>query len=382
MQHGAQVIGSENIQDANFAIIITCGFNDYAVTTGGRLVDYARTFMDDSHILIMGCIPGTAPESIASTELHMVAPRAYAHLDQILAQMGILKEDGAHFVDMNIGQLGLAHEYATLSPSTFYISVSNGCAGNCTYCEIRHAIGKIQSRPLETIQTHIDQALADGAGAVYLGSDDLGAWGIDRGEKFPALLEAALASCGRAGAEQYVDLRNVINPVWLVKYEDELENLFSKHAARLPALSVALQSGSPKVLRWCQRYAHTERMQHAVQTLQKANPSLYSFGHLIIGLPPEGPGELEQTLRFMDESAIDFWTCFRYSSASKDDIDERTRIEANWASFIHQAGQQGYMVQEKPDRVYAARKLDPRFNTIEFPDAAQEHQSQEEMHDH
>ncbi len=365
-KRGAQVIGSESVQDADFAIVVTCGFNQYAVKSGRALIDHARAFLDDSRILVMGCLPGTAPDSLTGTRVNSVAPRAYGDVDEILARMGVLRSDGPRFSEVNNGRPGLSHRNGRLSTSTYYIRVSSGCAGKCSYCKIRDATGKNRSRALADIRAEITDALNNGMTAIYLGADDLGAWGIDRGDTFPKLLACTLDLCVAASGAHYVDLRNVINPVWLVKYRVELETLFRSHAERLPTLSVALQSASPTVLRACKRYHAVHSILETVRCLHQANPLLYSFGHLIIGLPYEGAAELEETLAFVDSSPIHFWTCFKYSNGGTGSQPEQSQVNANWETFIESARKRGYYVREQSDRVYVARKLDPRYITIEF----------------
>jgi tRNA A37 methylthiotransferase MiaB len=367
-KRGAQIIRQESIQDADFAIVVTCGFNEHAIRTGRTLIEHARTFLDDSRILVMGCIPGIATDSLFGTNVNSVPPRAYATVDAILERMGALVLDGPRFTDVNFGQSALSHSDATLNSTTFYISVSNGCAGNCSYCVIRNAIGKIQSKSLIGIRANIDNAFESGASAIYLGADDLGAWGIDRGDIFPNLLASALDSCVAAGEKQYIDLRNVINPIWLVKYKSQMEALFTSYSNRLPTLSIALQSGSPAVLRTCNRYDDVGCILEAIRGIHRANPALYSFGHLIVGLPTEGQSELEETLAFVDDSPINFWTCFKYSIHEPSKRYTSHQVDSNWKTFIRQAKMRGYYLKEKLDRVYIARKIDSRYITVNFTD--------------
>ncbi len=70
------------------------------------------------------------------------------------------------------------------------IRIGTGCLGNCTYCGIRKAIGKLKSKPPDVCLAEYRQLLEKGHHRVVIGSEDTGAYGRDIGPPCRTCLRA------------------------------------------------------------------------------------------------------------------------------------------------------------------------------------------------
>ncbi|WP_101911331.1 hypothetical protein [Marasmitruncus massiliensis] len=76
--------------------------------------------------------------------------------------------------------------------STFRIQCMLGCACNCSYCAIKFAIGKIQSRSPEEILSEMKEGIAGGYENFLLEGYSLGSYGLDIGTNLGELLDQVI----------------------------------------------------------------------------------------------------------------------------------------------------------------------------------------------
>ncbi len=364
------IIEEKDIIFANYIIIVSCGFNNVARSNGIELINKAVKIVGEKNVLVIGCIPGICPEIFSQTDISFIHPSEYEKLPAILKKLGIkLANKLPISEELSVGCTGLHQNDISLSKNTYYLNVSKGCLGKCTYCEIRKSIGTLKSRQLDVLINETKKAIINGAKTIYLGADDLGAWGIDINSNFPVLLNSLLELEEEMEIELNqkslkLDLRNVIHPRWLVKYKYELKEIFKKYSYKLPCISLAMQSGSSEVLKKYKRYNCIDDVNYVLCELYKVNPNLYGFGHMIVGAPFENEQDIMKTIMFICNSPIQFWTCFQYSTKENDNIVPM--IKSKWDLFLNELRKYKFKILESNGRVYVAKSINTDYVVIKF----------------
>jgi MiaB/RimO family radical SAM methylthiotransferase len=181
----------------------------------------------------------------------------------------------------------------------YNIRIADGCLFSCSYCCIRFATGKLKSKSIEDIVEEFEKGLKEGHKIFQLVCEDVGCYGLDIGTTFPALLRQLLAIEG-----DYQILLIDFGGHWLVKYYDELLQLFTDHPAKIRELYVSLQSGSQKILNAMKRPEKGIEVRAKLKELKRKLPHLTLRTTVIIGFPGETEEDYRKTVEAVTE--IDF----------------------------------------------------------------------------
>ena len=224
-----------------------------------------------------------------------------------------------HVIKNLFGKQSLSYLSVTLneelSRKLFHIRISWGCTGNCTYCKIKESTGPFHSKPFDQCIREFKRGLDEGYKKFVITAVDTGAYGLDNGSSFPELLDKMTKISG----DYEIEIRD-LNPLWVVKYIDELERLLKR--GKIVSIDSTIQAGSHRVLKLMNRYSNTEKMKKAFQRLKKANPGLSLSTDYIIGFPTETRDECRETLDFIKECNFNVGHIFPFACKTDTKAEE------------------------------------------------------------
>jgi MiaB/RimO family radical SAM methylthiotransferase len=336
------------ISKADLVVISTCAAvqedEDLALEA---LNTVAAKKADHTKVIVTGCLPKINPEKINETkeldEVYFVPTRESDKIDSILNSKIRLKDvPVANLVSNEIGLLDYVLGYRLFRHSRFLntykkfgmnrefirsvlvlsdlyndlkdkfglnhrqkfipyynIRIADGCLFKCSYCCIRFATGKLNSKPIENIAEEFEKGLKEGHKIFQLVCEDVGCYGLDIGTTFPSLLRRLLEIEG-----DYQILLIDFGGHWLVKYYDELLQLFTDHPDKIRELYCSLQSGSQKILNAMKRPEKGEGVRAKLKELKRKLPHLTLRTTVIIGFPGETEEDYRETVEAVTE--IDF----------------------------------------------------------------------------
>lgn len=213
------------------------------------------------------------------------------------------------------------------APSTYYIQISTGCLGACSYCAIRYARGRIKSKFIEEILKEIRFGLKKGYRDFVLVSEDSGVYGKDIGTSFNFLL-SAIAGISK-GIRLYI---YQINPNWLINNAD----FFIKQVKddNIVFVCVPIQSGNNRILELMNRGYRIEEMQKTLWKIKKSCPELCIASHFMVGFPGETEAEFQDTINFIKKMKFDSAAVFRFGARPRtpaigmpNQIPEETKLK-------------------------------------------------------
>ncbi|MEJ5292019.1 MAG: tRNA (N(6)-L-threonylcarbamoyladenosine(37)-C(2))-methylthiotransferase [Candidatus Methanosuratincola sp.] len=174
------------------------------------------------------------------------------------------------------------------------IPISRGCLGDCSYCIVRLARGKLLSTPTEGVLRAVENAGASGALEIRLASQDAGAYGWDLGSSLVILLR-------RIAALPYdfkvrIGMFN-LSSVW--SYFDELMDCYASKKiykfAHMP-----LQSGSDRILSLMNRRYSARKYIEAVERMRCRFPEMTLATDIIVGFPGETEDDFKETCEVLE----------------------------------------------------------------------------------
>ena len=333
---------TKSISSADLIVISTCGAVDKTEKLSlAAIRKITRRSSPSAKVIITGCLPKINPEKIREIgDFTFIPTRNMDQFDEVLnskvkfesipdanlltEQASILDYILAYRLFRNSFYLKLFRELSinrgflkfsvSLSHTInfiknilsltdrkkivpyYNISIAKGCLGNCAYCAIKFATGRLKSKPIDQILEEFKTGLKAGHKIFQLVNEDTGCYGLDIDTTMPQLLGRILAIEG-----DYKLVLIDFNPQWIIKYYDELLPLFLDHRCKISELFVSLQSGSNRILKAMNRNYEIEDIKNKLIDLKKQIPEIILRTTVIIGFPGETEEDFEMTKKVVQE---------------------------------------------------------------------------------
>ena len=189
-----------------------------------------------------------------------------------------------------------------------FVQVQQGCDHRCTFCIIPFGRGPNRSVPIGAIVEQVRTLVAGGYQEIVLTGVDVASYGPDlpgRAEPRPDDPPPALA------VPELPRLRlSSIDPAAI---DDDLWRLIAEEPRLMPHLHLSLQAGSDLILkRMRRRHLRAEAMA-VIARARDLRPGIAIGADLIAGFPTETDALFEETLRFVQETALPYLHVFPYS---------------------------------------------------------------------
>ncbi len=326
---------TESAAEADLVLVNSCGYTDALERSSlDALEQLQRSLKPGAEILLVGCLPAIHPEVTDRSDGLRIIPRNLSALNRVInAQIPIeeveantLPPDEEHRDRFRAAMIAFKRTVETLdrvSPiplprglrqfryiyddRAYYIKISVGCLGRCSFCAVRRAKGKLLSRDPDRVLKDLDEGLARGYRDLVLSADEVGSYGRDKGTTLAALLREFLKRPG----DYQIFLRN-LDPEWLIADLDNLIPLFK--TGRFPYIVAPVQTGSPEVLHWMDRGYTLEQVEDAFAQLRRAIPFMILRTHFIVGFPGETEQHFEETLEYAKRLQVDHFKVHEYSA--------------------------------------------------------------------
>jgi len=192
----------------------------------------------------------------------------------------------------------------------FKLRISRGCAGNCSYCTIKYAIGKLRSKPITELLKELRKGMPIKQYKINIISSDTGSYGIDINSNLPELLQAILDEDERITIEFIQDL----HAKWVCRYKSELTDLVNTR--RIKSMLIAIQSGSERILKLMNRNTDINEFKNVIREMKKLYPSLRLRTQVIVGFPSETEKDVQDTIALVNECRFDEIDIFQYVERS------------------------------------------------------------------
>ena len=287
----------DNPDFADLVIVNTCTVTQ---TTQQKVLKYINSVSGPGKdVVVAGCLPAAQPDIMNGIDYPSVTP---ASLDDIT---GIV---GSNIVGRNGITAPTHYDVPILEGVTGIVSISQGCLGQCSYCIVKQARGKLVSRPVHDIVDEIRLLVQQGAREIQLTSQDISAYGMDIGVRLPELLHAVTAVDG-----DYMIRVGMMNPFTVIGIiDDVIESFKSPHIFKF--LHIPIQSGSDKVLQHMNRKHTAEEFKHIIDTFRNHFPGIVISTDFIVGYPIETEQDFNDTLKLLQKIRPQKVNITRYSS--------------------------------------------------------------------
>jgi ribosomal protein S12 methylthiotransferase len=300
---GAGFVLADGLDDADLALVNTCGFIDPAKEES---IDTILAVAQRKHygrlrgLLVAGCLVERYAADLA---------RRIPEVDRWLpfSDYGRVVEAARSLLDLPAVREAPEPVRVLLTPAGYaYLKVSEGCDQKCTFCSIPSFRGRLRSRPIEDLVADARSIASRGALEVNLVSQDTTAYGRDLYGR-PRLADLLRA------------LGEVEGPRWwrlLYLYPTTLRDDVLDEVARNPRmakyLDLPLQHASDRMLRAMRRGITAARQRALLDRARERVPGVAIRTTLIAGFPGETEADHRASLDLVRSGAFDRLGVFSY----------------------------------------------------------------------
>ena len=329
-ENGWQIVNNP-AADVELAVFYSCALTDEAVNGALAAIREIKCNIErEGQVVVWGCLPIVAPEKLKGIYNGTVfGERNFYKLAELIRSKKSPDETTANEVCVRYRKKDNVREKITRiplrlinfnnnrlnkkinlhrpdDPSIFYIKVSTGCLGQCTYCSVRLSRGKIQSKPIDKVMAEFRDGLKRGFKNFSLLGTDLGSYGRDLGYTLVDLFREIFAETG----DYQIGLRN-INPYFLHQMLDDLDPFFA--TGKIWYIEIPIESGSDRILELMGRPYTVENVKASMRKLKIVAPSLKIRTQVMVGFPTETNNDFQKSMEFLTEVKPDFVEVYRFS---------------------------------------------------------------------
>jgi ribosomal protein S12 methylthiotransferase len=309
----AGYLPADEIDDAEFLIVNTCGFIQSSREESLQILsDLAKDKLKGQYLITAGCYGQRSPEEILEIVPEVdfiIGTRRWMDITDVLAH--VKKPTGIRTkYDLPVNPSNSEEDVprVAIQGGSAYLKIADGCDKKCAYCAIPLIKGPAISRPMEHI---IEDALLlqdNQVKELLLIAQDTTAYGLDRGEKdgLATLLENLLPEI-----PDIPWVRILYTFPGLVT--DHLIDLIAEHPQVLPYLDIPLQHASPRILKSMNRPSDIQWVYDTLTKMRKRIPELTLRTTFIVGYPGETDQDFQLLMDLVEDIQFDHLGAFTYS---------------------------------------------------------------------
>lgn len=331
---------SESIPQADYVIFFACGLTEPKEKQSILMIKKLQKLKKSgANLIVWGCLPKISSKSLKEVyDGPIVGPKDVEFFEQVLCgntvpidevsanavlpaeTLGVPEisqplpfdpvSDALIHMKKWVDRVRLPQRKWLFDSSSYFIRVSEGCMGNCTYCSERPAWGRVKSRPIKKIVEEFEYGLAKGFKRFFLVSADLGTYGIDLNCDASDLLRELVE---KGGERNFGLIINQMNPADLIKLLPGLEEVFA--SGKIEAVGCQVESGSNRIIKLMGRKYTVESWRDCMLRINKKFPFVRLSTHIMIGFPGETGEDFSETLQLLDFPLFIDWVGFFIFSA-------------------------------------------------------------------
>ena len=318
MLEGQGYAAAERVEDASIILLNTCSVRakpERKVYSKLGELRELKALNPELVIGVCGCMAQKEAPEIRRRAPYVDLVVGTAQIDRIPALVARVQQERVALIETALPDRKDRHDKATplrvhggAAPRLKeFVSISYGCDKFCTFCIVPLTRGKERSRPADDVVLEVERLASLGTKQVTLLGQTVNSYGkfLDDPCTFAHLLERL----------------NAIEGIERIRYTSPYPKDFNEDVisaiAGLPKVCqqvhMPVQVGDDNLLKRMHRGYTLEQYREVVRKLRTAVPDVGLSTDLMLGFPGETDEEVENTLRFVEETRYDSAFMFAYS---------------------------------------------------------------------
>jgi threonylcarbamoyladenosine tRNA methylthiotransferase CDKAL1 len=290
VEAGFKLATSES--EADVLIFNTCAVKG---PTENRIIDTLKRAPKDKKIIVAGCLPKISFERLLREVRFdgVVDPAVGKAIVNVVSRV-VAGERAVDLSTVHAKPL-LNLPRVNINQAVSIVPISYGCLGNCAYCCVRFARGRLRSYGILEVVDRVQADFAAGAKEFWITSQDTACFGRDLGIDLAELLQKL---CGLQG-DFWLRI-GMMTPNMVTDMQGRLIRAFGSEKV-FKFLHLPVQSGDDAVLAGMHRYYTTTDFKRIVSAFRAEFPNLTLATDVIVGFPGETAKAFENTLTLLKQ---------------------------------------------------------------------------------
>ncbi|MCX6709396.1 MAG: tRNA (N(6)-L-threonylcarbamoyladenosine(37)-C(2))-methylthiotransferase [Candidatus Woesearchaeota archaeon] len=303
----AGLINVENPKNAQIIIINTCIVKAPTEHAMLRRIKLLSETFPEKKIIVAGCLADVEKE-----EALAVSPNASFlgshHIREITSLVKKIIKGKSAEITGYANEIKLSLPRERKNPAIAIIPICEGCIGNCAYCIVKIAKGKLFSYPMESVLKEIKASVKSGCREVWITSQDNSTYMLDKQKKsaLPELMKGIDSIPGK-----FWTRIGMMNPDSIMPVLDDLIPKFRSDKV-FKFIHIPVQSGSDEVLKRMRRKYTSDDFREIISEFRKKIPKITLSTDIICGFPGEAREQFMESVNLVKEIQPDFLNISRF----------------------------------------------------------------------
>ena len=299
---------AENLEEADFLIVNTCGFLAESRKESCDTIDLLlKERKKGAKVVVAGCMVQKYGPEIKERFPDVHYFLGSGDMEKILDAVQTKEAGEAVTSARSYLESGEVPRQISTPKHYAYLKIAEGCMKRCSFCIIPKIKGPLRSKSQEQILKEFHTLLNQGVFEVILIAQDLGDYGKDRKETLG--LENLL--------KEMVSIKKDFWLRLLYLYPDEITEdiiqLMEQDKRICRYLDMPIQHINPRILKAMRRKTSKEQIITTIARLKNRLPDIMIRTSLMVGFPGETDEEFEELVQFVKEFPLDNIGIFKYS---------------------------------------------------------------------
>ncbi|MFI3226857.1 MAG: 30S ribosomal protein S12 methylthiotransferase RimO [Clostridia bacterium] len=300
-----------NIEDADVAVINTCGFIESAKKEAiDNILDLSEYKSNGTikGIVVTGCLTERYKDDFFEQLPEVDAILGTGSYDMIVdaVSKAVNNEKTSYFGNIENTILDLSRMVST-PKYTAYIKISEGCNNRCAFCIIPSLRGKYRSRSIENIVEEAKDLAKNGTKELIIIAQDVTRYGKDIYKEYK-LIEL-LKELEKIDGIKWIRLHYLYPEL----VNDELIDTIVNSDKILNYFDMPMQHINDRILKLMRRRGDSQYLSNLIARIRAKAPEAAIRTSLIVGLPTETEAEFEEFCEFLTREQMQRAGVFAFS---------------------------------------------------------------------
>ena len=202
------------------------------------------------------------------------------------------------------------------------LKIASGCDRRCSFCAIPYFRGSFVSRPPQEVLEEAAWLAANGVSELFLVSENTTSYGKDLGDL--KLMEKILHQFTEIPGVERVRL-SYLQPA---EVRPSLLQAMIETDKVAPYFDLSFQHTSPTVLRRMRRFGDSEKFLHLINQIRALSPEAGIRSNFIVGFPGETQEDFDDLANFIASAKLDAIGVFGYSDEDNTEaLDHADKVD-------------------------------------------------------
>jgi len=202
------------------------------------------------------------------------------------------------------------------------LKIASGCDRRCSFCAIPYFRGSFVSRPPQEVLEEAAWLAANGVSELFLVSENTTSYGKDLGDL--KLMEKILHQFTEISGIERVRL-SYLQPA---EVRPSLLQAMIETDKVAPYFDLSFQHTSPTVLRRMRRFGDSEKFLHLINQIRALSPEAGIRSNFIVGFPGETQEDFDDLANFIASAKLDAIGVFDYSDEDNTEaLDHADKVD-------------------------------------------------------